>query len=75
MNPMLLDGKGFSAREVLYYQGEADSGENDRYTRAAYECELRGLITSYRRAFGKKLPSAADDVQLATTHISRTITK
>lgn len=53
MNPMLLDGKGFSAREVLYYQGEADSGENDRYTRAAYDCELRGLITSYRRAFGQ----------------------
>ena len=59
---MLLDGKGFSAREVLYYQGEADSGENDRYTRAAYECELRGLITSYRRAFGNKLPSTADRV-------------
>eukprot|EP01043_Picozoa_sp_COSAG02_P051903 COSAG02_NODE_5522_length_4260_cov_2.569815_2_plen_33_part_00 len=24
---MLLDGKGFSAREVIYYQGEADSGK------------------------------------------------
>ena len=33
--------------------GEADSGENDHYTRAAYECELRGLISSYRKAFGQ----------------------
>eukprot|EP00041_Stephanoeca_diplocostata_P012091 m.201608 g.201608 ORF g.201608 m.201608 type:complete len:516 (+) comp18804_c0_seq7:138-1685(+) len=55
MNPMLLDGHGFTARQVLYYQGEADSGENDKYTAAAYECELRGLITSYRRAFNQPL--------------------
>ena len=46
MNPMLLDGKGFSAREVIYYQGEADSGKTcqhsdqtdlrRRYTTAAH---------------------------------------
>jgi len=53
MNPMLLGGKGWTARSVLYYQGEADSGENDIFTRAAYECELRGLVSSYRRDFGQ----------------------
>jgi hypothetical protein len=53
MNPMLLEGHGVSVRSVLYYQGEADSGENDRYTQEAYECELRGLVTSYRQAFGQ----------------------
>jgi lysophospholipase L1-like esterase len=53
MNPMLLGGHGLSVRSVLYYQGEADSGENDLFTRAAYECELRGLVTSYRRDFGQ----------------------
>ena len=34
-------------------QGEADSGENDVFTKAAYECELNGLISTYRRDFGQ----------------------
>lgn len=34
-------------------KGEADSGENDRFSVANYECELRGLVTSYRRDFGQ----------------------
>ena len=37
LNPMLLDGHGFSVRQMLYYQGEADSGENDRMSLRAYE--------------------------------------
>jgi hypothetical protein len=53
MNPILLRGHGFSARSVLYYQGEADSGENDVFTKAAYECELNGLVSTYRRDFGQ----------------------
>jgi sialate O-acetylesterase len=53
MNPILLDGGGFSARLALYYQGEADSGENDKYTEAAYACELTGLVNSWRRAFAQ----------------------
>ena len=38
---------------ALHGQGEADSGENDVYSIKAYECELRGLVTSYRRDFGQ----------------------
>eukprot|EP00038_Savillea_parva_P008659 m.178358 g.178358 ORF g.178358 m.178358 type:complete len:838 (+) comp14530_c0_seq1:74-2587(+) len=53
MNPMLLGGHGMTVRSVIYYQGEADSGENDVYSIEAYECELRGLVTSYRRDFGQ----------------------
>eukprot|EP01084_Bolivina_argentea_P062662 114602_1 len=51
INPISFGGKGLSVRNILYYQGEADSGENDLMTQQAYECELFGLINAWRNEF------------------------
>ena len=51
INPITFGGKGMSVRNILYYQGEADSGENDLMTQQAYECELFGLINGWRKEF------------------------
>eukprot|EP01084_Bolivina_argentea_P250889 420552_1 len=51
INPLSMNGNGISIRQLIWYQGEADTGENDLYSQLAYECELFGLINSWRRAF------------------------
>ena len=53
VNPIANGGKGLSIRGAAYYQGEADSGENDQYTRSAYACELTGLMNSWRAAWAR----------------------
>lgn len=47
---------GFSARHALWYQGEADSGENDRMINRGYACLLHGLLESWRQAFNSSMP-------------------
>lgn len=52
VNPLAL---GFSARHALWYQGEADSGENDLMIKRGYSCLLKGLIESWRIAHRSNL--------------------
>ena len=52
INPISMYQKGLSIRLAIWYQGEADSGENDLMTQEAYECELNGLIRGWREQFG-----------------------
>ena len=52
INPISLYHKGMKIRQIVWYQGEADSGENDLMTQTAYECELNGLINGWREQFG-----------------------
>eukprot|EP01084_Bolivina_argentea_P160337 279232_1 len=51
INPISMNGTGLSIRAVSYYQGEADSGENDIMTQRAYRCELMGMINQWRVEF------------------------
>ena len=76
INPLCMNGNGISIRQAIYYQGEADSGENDYFTANAYSCVLNGLIYSWRYCFnqeqlpfinvqlpnGKVFPYANDDI-------------
>eukprot|EP00755_Sulcionema_specki_P009556 Sspe_Gene.44020::Locus_21549_Transcript_1_3_Confidence_0.500_Length_2184::g.44020::m.44020/K05970/SIAE; sialate O-acetylesterase len=52
IHPISMNGTGFVVRQVTYYQGEADSGENDRMSPDAYACELSNLIRGWRAMFG-----------------------
>lgn len=57
VHPIAMNGTGFSVRQVAYYQGEADSGENDQFTPPAYACEMSNLVRFWRHQFGnEKLP-------------------
>ena len=52
INPISLNQTGLSIRTAIWYQGEADSGENDLMSQEAYECELNGLVRGWRQQFG-----------------------
>eukprot|EP01083_Nonionella_stella_P007231 20885_1 len=51
INPIAMYQNGLSIRQAVWYQGEADSGENDLMTADAYICELNGLIAGWREQF------------------------
>ena len=53
INPLGMDGYGISIREAIYYQGEADSGENDMFTSNDYICLLNGMIYAWRKVFNQ----------------------
>eukprot|EP01084_Bolivina_argentea_P111887 199575_1 len=55
INPFCMNGNGISIRQAIWYQGEADSGENDHYMEQAYICSLHGLIYSWRQCFNQTL--------------------
>eukprot|EP01084_Bolivina_argentea_P250904 420578_1 len=55
INPLSMNGIGLSLKQIMYYQGEADAGENDKMSFNAYVCELSQLIIVYRQSF--KLPN------------------
>eukprot|EP01084_Bolivina_argentea_P298718 514822_1 len=44
INPLCMNKNGISIRQAIYYQGEADTGENDMFNQNAYTCTLNGLI-------------------------------
>lgn len=54
VNPLAMNGKGISISGVLWYQGEADSGENDNFEEEPYVCMLYGLINGWREAFNNE---------------------
>ena len=57
INPIGLYGMGMSIRQIFYYQGEADSNENDEMSLNAYTCEFSQLIPGWRKCFNStKIP-------------------
>ena len=51
--PIGYGGNGISVREFIWYQGEADSGENDAFSTNNYVCLLNGLIYTWRKNFNQ----------------------
>eukprot|EP00755_Sulcionema_specki_P013614 Sspe_Gene.54406::Locus_30036_Transcript_1_1_Confidence_1.000_Length_2022::g.54406::m.54406/K05970/SIAE; sialate O-acetylesterase len=58
VNPIANGGSGLSVRAAAYYQGEADSGENDRFPLEGYACELKGLMAGWREEWKQTIPFA-----------------
>ncbi|XP_065177486.1 sialate O-acetylesterase-like [Sycon ciliatum] len=53
INPMSMSGQGYAIMAAMYYQGEADSGENDHMSTAAYTCELANMIRFWRKEWNQ----------------------
>ena len=57
VNPIAHNGTGYPVLAAMYYQGEADSGENDVMTTAAYTCEMANMIRFWRKYWNQpKMP-------------------
>ena len=53
INPISMNGTGYPIMAAMYYQGEADSGENDHMSPDAYTCELANMIRFWRKEWNQ----------------------
>ena len=55
INPISMNGTGYPIMAAIYYQGEADSGENDHMSTMAYTCELANMIRFWRKEWNQTI--------------------